>query len=75
MGNKNNKNSLNDIFIKYQSTIRGFISRIVKPSDIDDIVQETFIRSYEANLKQEIQYARSYMLKTAKNRKKPCYKS
>ncbi len=67
MSNKNNKSSLSDIFIKYQSTIRGFISRIVKPSDIDDIVQETFVRSYEANLKQEIQYARSYMLKTAKN--------
>jgi RNA polymerase sigma-70 factor (ECF subfamily) len=67
MSNKNNKSSLSDIFVKYQSTIRSFIGRIVKPSDIDDIVQETFVRSYEANLKQEIQYARSYMLKTAKN--------
>ena len=67
MSKKNNKNTLTDIFISYQNTIKGFISRIVKPDDIDDIVQETFVRSYEASLKQEIKYAKSYMLKTAKN--------
>lgn len=67
MTKKNNKNKFTDTFVSYQKTIRGFISRIVKPDDIDDIVQETFVRSYEANLKQEIKYARSYMLKTAKN--------
>lgn len=66
MSNKDN-NNLTDIFISYQTTIRSFISRIVKPDDIDDIVQETYVRSYEASLKQEIKYARSYMLKTAKN--------
>lgn len=65
--NYNNKNKLSNIFISYQNTIRSFISRIVKPDEIDDIVQETFVRSYEANLKKEIKYARSYMLKTAKN--------
>jgi len=48
MHNKQNKSTLSDIFISYQSTIRGFISRIVKPNDIDYIVQETLVRSYEA---------------------------
>ena len=67
MSPKNSKNILTDIFIGYQNTIKGFISRIVKPDDIDDIVQETFVRSYEANLKQEIKYVKSYMLKTATN--------
>ena len=62
-----NTNTLTDIFISYQHTIKSFIARIVKPDDIDDIVQETFVRSYEASLKQEIKYAKSYMLKTAKN--------
>lgn len=66
--NGNEKESkLADIFISYQQTIRRFISRIVKPDDIDDIVQEAFVRSYEANLKHEIKYAKSYMLQTAKN--------
>ena len=63
----NKKNKLSDIFITYQKNIRRYIRTIVKPDDIDDIVQETFVRTYEANLKQEIKYARSYMLKTAKN--------
>lgn len=58
---------LSEIFVSYTNNIRRFISRIVKPDDIDDIVQETFVRSYEADLKQKIKYPRSYMLKTAKN--------
>ncbi len=56
-----------DIFLNYSANIKMFVSRIVKKEDIDDIVQETFVKSYEANLKQEIKYARSYMLKTAKH--------
>jgi len=55
------------VFISYTANIKRYISRIVSPDDIDDIVQETFVRSYEAELKQEIKYARSFMLKTAKN--------
>lgn len=55
------------VFISYAANIKRYISRIVSPDDIDDIVQETFLRSYEAELKQEIKYARSFMLKTAKN--------
>lgn len=58
---------LAQLFVSYSSNLRRFISHIVKPEDIDDIVQETFVRSYEADLKQEIKYTRSYMLTTAKN--------
>ncbi len=58
---------LSDVFISYSAKIRRVVSRIVHPEDIDDIVQDTFVRSYEANLKQEIKYSRSYMLRTAKN--------
>lgn len=43
------------------------VSHIVRFDDIDDIVQETFVKTYEADLKKEIKYVRSYMLKTAKN--------
>ncbi|WNC72431.1 RNA polymerase sigma factor [Thalassotalea psychrophila] len=58
---------LSDIFMGYRGRIRQIISRIVKRDDIDDIVQETFIRTYQADLKKEIKYVRSYMLTTAKN--------
>ena len=43
------------------------VGSIVGADDIEDIVQEAFIKSYEAELKQEIQYERTYMLKTARN--------
>lgn len=58
---------LSDIFITYSANIKKFISRFVNADDIDDIVQETFVRSYEADLKKEIKYVRSYMLQTAKH--------
>ncbi|NQZ21530.1 MAG: RNA polymerase sigma factor [Colwellia sp.] len=62
---QNNKFTL--LFVSYTANIKRYINRIVSPNDIDDIVQETFIRTYEADLKQEIKYARSFMLTTAKN--------
>ncbi len=54
-------------FTKLSAKLRYFVSSIVSPEDVDDIVQETFIKSYEADLKQNIEYTHSYMLKTAKN--------
>lgn len=55
------------VFSSYSATLRRCISRFVRPHDIDDIVQETFIKSYQADLKETIEYPKSYMLKTAKN--------
>lgn len=43
------------------------VGSIVGADDIEDIVQEAFIKSYEAELKQEIRYERTYMLRTARN--------
>ena len=56
-----------DVFISCSAALKSVVSRIVPPKDIDDIVQDTYVRCYEANLKKEIRYSRSYMLKTAKN--------
>lgn len=56
-----------DTFLNCRKNIRRLLSKIVSVDAIDDIVQETFVRSFEADLKQEIKYPRSYMLKTAKN--------
>lgn len=55
------------IFSRYRATLARYIRSIVKPQDIDDIVQETFVRSYEAELKHEIKYPRTFMLKTVRN--------
>ena len=61
------KTELVDIFLSYRTQLRKAVSSIVGSDDVDDIVQETFIKSYEADLKQDIQYERTYMLRTARN--------
>ena len=63
----NKASSLESVFLKYRSQLVKAISSIVRFDDIEDIVQETFVKSYEAELKQEIKYERTYMLKTARN--------
>tara|TARA_R110001592_G_scaffold194975_1_gene442612 strand:- start:492 stop:1052 length:561 start_codon:yes stop_codon:yes gene_type:complete len=60
-------NKFTTLFVNYTANIKRYINKIGSPDDIDDIIQETFIRTYEADLKEEIKYARSFILKTAKN--------
>jgi RNA polymerase sigma-70 factor (ECF subfamily) len=59
--------TLEQTYLKCRSQLIRVISGIVHSDDIEDIVQETFVKSYEAELKQEITYERTYMLKTARN--------
>ena len=61
------QSKVTNTFVELSAQIRRFVSRIVLPDDVEDIVQETFVKSYEADLKQDIKYTHSYMLKTAKN--------
>ncbi|UAA37990.1 RNA polymerase sigma factor [Paraneptunicella aestuarii] len=61
------RSELVDVFLNYRTQLRRAVSGIVRSDDIDDIVQETFIKSYEADLKQDIKYERTYMLRTARN--------
>ena len=59
--------NITDVFLKYRSQLKRAVSGIVSSEEVDDIVQETWLRSYEAELKQEIQFEKTYMLKTARN--------
>lgn len=54
-------------FLKFRSSLKRFVSRIVEPQDIDDILQETYIKVCAASEKTEISNSRSFMLKTAQN--------
>jgi hypothetical protein len=54
-------------FTEFRSALTRLVARIVGPNSIEDIVQETFIRSYEASRRQTINHPRSFMWKTAKN--------
>jgi RNA polymerase sigma factor (sigma-70 family) len=59
--------SLTQVFLRFRARLARAVARIVRPSDIEDIVQETFLRCYQAAEKTTIRYPRSFMLTTAKN--------
>jgi len=54
-------------FVSCRASLSRLVARIVRPQDIDDILQETFIRTCAASEKTEIHNPRSFMLKTAQN--------
>ena len=54
-------------FLESRTVLAHVVGRITRPHDIEDIVQETFIRSYEAAEKQPIRHPKSFMLRTARN--------
>ena len=54
-------------FMQFKPNIRRLVARIVEPQDIDDILQETYIRVCAASEKTDIHNPRSFMLKTAQN--------
>jgi len=61
------KRDINNTFV----AIRGFmiraVSRIAPPRDVEDIVQEAYVRVCQAEKKEDIKYPRAYLLKTARN--------
>lgn len=54
-------------FQRYRKLLARVVARIVRPQDIEDIVQETYLRLYRASQRQKIFHPRSFMLKTARN--------
>lgn len=59
--------SIAEVFASVRAQISRVVSRVVRPADIEDIVQETFVRSYEAELARKIAHPRAFLLKTAWN--------
>lgn len=54
-------------FAEIRPALLRFVARIVGPDSIEDVVQETYIRSYEASRQQTIRHPRSFMYRAAKN--------
>lgn len=55
-------------FLKYRSVISSLLGRI-RPratlQDIEDILQDTYINTYQSSLTQEIKFPKAFMVKTA----------
>jgi RNA polymerase sigma factor (sigma-70 family) len=54
-------------FLECRAMLSRTVGKIVRPHDIEDILQETYLRSFEAVGKRAIQHPRSFMFKTARN--------
>jgi RNA polymerase sigma-70 factor (ECF subfamily) len=63
-----NNSSILDTFKHHENGLKKFISKFFLPShEIDDICQETFLRSFESNMQNEIQRPKSFMYRVATN--------
>lgn len=61
------ESSLLEAFLRCRQVLSRFIGRVVAPGDIEDIVQETFIRSMQACMGRRIDHPRAFMFRTARN--------
>ena len=60
-------NQLTDLYLSIRGRLARAVTNIVPPSEVEDIVQETYVRACAASQACELRSPRSYMLKTAKN--------
>lgn len=60
--------SVLSVFKRYKSSLKYFISNyVVNSQDVDDVCQETFLRTYKSSLAKEVLKPKSFMFRVAKN--------
>jgi RNA polymerase sigma-70 factor (ECF subfamily) len=52
---------------RYGKALARRIVRMVKPGDVEDVLQETYLRLFQASKRQSIRSPRAFMLKTVRN--------
>ena len=58
---------IRDVFLSMRLEIARAVSRIVPPHEVEDIVQETYVRLCQIAKPKHIQHPKSYLFKTARN--------
>lgn len=58
---------IDEIYLSCKSLLARLVSKIVPPSEIEDIVQETYVRACTFQSQQSIHNPRALMVKTARN--------
>ena len=64
---KSHSDNIASMFIALRSTLARAVSRLVPPKEVEDIVQETYVRVCQVDAPEQIQFPRSFMLRTAQN--------
>ena len=61
------KKTITAEFLDYRAVISSLLRKLtpVPSPDIEDILQETYVRTYESALKREIRFPKAFMVKTA----------
>ena len=58
---------LEELYLSMRHGLRSVVAQIVPADEVEDIVQETYIRLRRVVVAQEIRHPRSYLYQTAKN--------
>lgn len=62
-----NKDGLESVYLSVRQGLVRLVSRLVPPKEIEDIVQETYVRICSVKQSEEIRHPRSFMYRTARN--------
>ncbi len=62
-----NNDHLTDIYLSLRSRLIRVVAKIAPSKEIEDIVQETYVRVCQMDNPERIQHPRSFLLKTAQN--------
>ncbi len=67
-GQNNKQQGIIDTFQDWESSLKRFIGRFLhRPEDIEDMVQETFLRAYRATRERRLDSPKAYLFKVARN--------
>ncbi len=58
---------IRDVFLSIRLGIARAVSKIVPPHEVEDIVQETYVRLCQVGAPEQIRHPKSYLYKTARN--------
>lgn len=58
---------LTSVFLSTRKRLMGVVGKIVPASEVEDIVQDTFVRAHLVKNKQDIQKPEAFMVQVAKN--------
>src|SRR5687767_10147508 len=59
--------TLGEVFLAWRNRLARIVSRLVPPHDVEDVVQETYVRACEFGAKAEIKSAGTFMTRIARN--------
>lgn len=65
--NKRQPDGVTSMYLTCKSMLARAVRGIVRRHDVEDVLQEAFVRSFEAEGRQVIRDARAFLLRTARN--------